>query len=93
MSTRRRRGGRNTEEQKNCTNGNKELESGDYTPLWTSQVHKQTAFPQFKEQVDLKIEMKSDTGAVEQWEKTKKAAIMRLQEKVVLEETYLPKKR
>ncbi|CAD7933946.1 unnamed protein product [Amoebophrya sp. A25] len=49
-------------------------EDGEYTPLWTSQVHKQTAFPQFKEQADLKIELKETDGAVEQWQKTKKAA-------------------
>ncbi|CAD7969304.1 unnamed protein product [Amoebophrya sp. A120] len=48
----------------------------EYSPLWTSQVHKQTAFPQFKEQADLKIDFSSgdDNGAVQQWDKTKKVA-------------------
>eukprot|EP00392_Amoebophrya_sp_AT5.2_P003972 g3977.t1 len=44
----------------------------EYSPLWTSAIHKQTAFPQFKEQSDLKVEFKEGDGALEQYEKAKK---------------------
>ena len=37
----------------------------EYSPLWTSAIHKQTAFPQFKEQSDLKVEFKEGTLGVD----------------------------
>lgn len=46
---------------------------GEFSPLWASSIKYDTLHPQYKEQVDVRVEHTVGDGAEAQWDKTRKA--------------------